>query len=156
MKLSLVVAQLSLTALLHTAAGDRADSVLDITEIDRPLYDEEGLNAGSPVVGVDTPPPPTPTPLTPEDIVWRDIRCRGKDLIKAMNLNEADCRRFLGWRYIQSPWDGTLEPEFAKWGYSETSEFGKSQCEMDFQSVALMASAFYALGISKCDIWIPT
>jgi hypothetical protein len=99
MKLLHVVAQLFLTALIYTAAGDRADSVLDIIEIDRPLNDEEGKLLSSPVVGVDTPPPPTPTPSTPEDDTWDKIRCRGKDLVLAMTLNQDDCTRLLGWHY---------------------------------------------------------
>jgi hypothetical protein len=101
-----------------------------------------------PVIGGNPPPPlfpPLPRPpVFDEDPDWTKAVCRGRNLLKAMVLDEAETAKYLQWPYAESPWDGDLREALGKWGYRQ-GEYADQQC--DFDKVYHFGTALNALGI---------
>jgi hypothetical protein len=87
-----------------------------------------------PVIGGNPPPPLFPPPPPPlvfdEDPDWTKAVCRGRNLLKAMVLDEAETAKYLQWPYAESPWDGDLREALGKWGYRQ-GEYADQQCDFD-------------------------
>jgi hypothetical protein len=108
-----------------------------------PYIDDSRSNA-------DTPPPPTP-PTNPsaENNVYYDARCHGRNLMKAMTLDEAESSALLRWPYTHSLWDGGLRQEFATWSYHDTpADDDEFESTCDFETHHEMSRTFKDLGIS--------
>jgi hypothetical protein len=151
MKTLLVTAVVFVTTLLCNTLADTTESFRPHVAINGPVDEDVAktfFNASAaPALGADTPPPPE---LSPEDSKWKDAYCRGNNLLNAMKLDEAQCQAGMGWRYCQSPWDGTMEQELATWGFDETNEPSIRSTEHTLQDLSGTKGrrTFQALGIS--------
>jgi hypothetical protein len=55
-----------------------------------------------------------------DDVLWNKSVCKGQMLVLAMGLDSPEAGKIC--QPITSPWDGTLEREFAIWGYSDAGD----------------------------------
>jgi hypothetical protein len=111
----------------------------------------------NPALGADPPfpPPPPPPNFDGNDAIWDKAVCRGRNILKAMLLDEEDSSEMLKWPYTQSPWDGELVAELAEWGYSER-KYTDSEC--DFSNHYFFGKALEELNIDPkpADLGGPT
>jgi hypothetical protein len=141
MKSLLLPVVLLLNTLIYTTTADKTDTFSAHVAIKDPKDGDEfqGLfNPSIAAVGAD---PPT------DDEVWKKAQCKGENLNIAMTLDDDGAHSVLNnMPYIQSPWDGTMEDDLRKWGYSEGGEKEVKKCEQDLADLKDINTALKALG----------
>ena len=70
-----------------------------------------------------------------DDALWHAAKCRGGKLLLGTTQNAPEAARFVN--PINSPWDGEMRDDLAKWGWKDGVTDPDTECNIDFLKTIL-------------------